>query len=119
MMEKSNEPGPTRMGEGFNPHVLRSSGLYLFVCVVFGFFGYFLMTLIPELSPSDPDVQVRFLAGKATVVIAGMAILNGLMQLLEIQTNGNLLGKIVQSPIASAIYAGCQLMCATALWFCY
>jgi len=105
-----------RISDGFNPHVLTSTGIYLLANIVFGIIWYFLMSMVPDLSPNDPNVQVRLLVGKSTVTIVGMGIVNGLLQILEIVTNGNLVGRIIQSPIGAALFAGVQLSCATLMW---
>lgn len=109
------EPGEQRI----SPFVLYPTLTYLLAVVVFGVVWYFLMVTIAEFSPSDPEVQIRFLAGKATLVIAGMAVVNGLIHLLNVGFKGKLLEQIVSTSNGAALYGVGQLICATALWFAY
>jgi len=103
-------------GERFNPFVLYPTLTFLFGALVFGVVWYLLMSLIPELSPNDPNVQIRVLLDKSTIVIPGVAVVNGIVHLLNLGSRGRLLGRVFSESLPAAIYVVGQLMCGCILW---
>lgn len=114
MSEKQYEHA--KAGEGLNPHVKRSIILW---CVISGVFvgvasllDYF---VVPMLCPHDPGVVTRVLVEKTIRVVFALFVVMGAINYFEVMSNGNLLGQILQSAVASSIFLSTVVYCVVKL----
>jgi hypothetical protein len=105
--------------DGINPHLFKSTFIYAIASIVFGFIAlWVVMVLWPELSPTDPETLMRVGVEKYAGTFIGLCIGCGLIMLWDWKTNGNLIGQILQTSMACAVFAG-SLFLGTVLLVIY
>jgi hypothetical protein len=110
MCECEKKYEKARIEDGLNPHVRRSIFLWAITGVPAFLFLLACLVAVPELSPGDPDVMTRWLNERTIRCIFGFLCIGMFTMFLEVKCNGNLLGQILQSPMACAVFMSAVFM---------
>ena len=94
-----------KISEGLNPHVKRSIILYcIFSGVALSVAAVIDLLVVPIFCPNDPGVVTRTLVEKTIRFVFAIFLATGAMIYYEIKAKGNLLGQVLQSPMACSVF---------------
>lgn len=102
--------GLDKRSEGLSKHVKWSLIFYMAANLIFGALFLYLLWRWQTLTPDDPFLIPRAAFEKITKFICGCSLLVGFLEYLEVRTNGNLMGQILQDPRSCAWFVGTGLL---------
>lgn len=101
---------PHKRSQGINPHVKAAGWKYALVTAAAGWIAVFALIYFPTMSPDDPQIMNRWIAERFIRVVFAVGIAEGYLLYRDWLTNGNMVGRIVQDGLSSAIFAGCVFL---------